>query len=1081
MLHNPVPPRHSTVAPRLQRRCAHGNKAGEECAKCASVQRKARDGAPGRRQAPEVEAVLANPGRPLPPPVRHDMEARFGEDFGAVRIHDDAAGARAADAVDAEAFAYGNDIAFAAGRFNPETPAGRELLAHELAHTVQQSRGAEAIQPAGAPPDGALEREADAAAAAALAFAPLPSLSATPAAVARATPAATGSKAKTAAATKKRTPIQIGDKTYEVVVTKAPKTYAGVTEEVAEVEITPFFLPLLKGDRALKMMQDSPPSPVIRVPSGGKGAAALKQVREETDKLRGHWLRHVGWTAADANTLWKACGGDEFPKVKKGDKIVTCQMDHIVELQIAGGGNPANIQALNANPNRDSGQFIRKEIGDLASAIANDPALGLNGLARDLVLRMRFTETKPCEPGPDAEDKACIEVDEKARLTKGSFKLMAGRMELPLMLRAGAEAFSVDEKTKAAPIEDDTDNKGLRLAYPGLILTELESPKAGKHPINAKIDFETSRLPLKATKSKEHLVLHATATDEPKLVKKPAKLPIELLLMSPGYITKFDDQGGKLAWTGEINPTHKFLPKLTIDYADEKLWISSGLDKAKLEAMSPIPGAKVTDASIKIDLFPEFKPSGNLAFELSAKTRKLMAATVEIYPEDNALAAKGTVKLAIPRVDEAGGTVKYSKGAWSMDARIAADKINVPFLESGELTATYAKQAFSAQGTLKLRLPGGGAGTMTLGYDNGRWLFTGEGTLSHGDFADIKVSLRDDGETFTATGNATIGIAKLGLTPQIAVTFKQKKGEDQVKVSGSGSVLFNRKNLTGKLGVTLHESGKITGEGRLTFPVRDDLLVEVDVEMDEKQEVTTTGTAKLTKPIDLFPAKSGDYKLTLLDLAIPIPGLSAGPIGLKFGIACGIDAGYYFGPAQLKDVEVGGKLKPFKPDPDLTLSLKGMLSIDAGADLGFWIKGSLIADLGLGKATGSITVAAGAQATGNASLITTVNYAKGVFDIVALAQASAKLDLYFSVTASVELTTIFGKHGPGARWDWTLAKFLVPTGLSFSFSAPVSYNSVKGFTLPSAKDILWKPPQSIDAGKLLKNFLEAARKSGPPE
>ena len=251
--------------------------------------------------------------------------------------------------------------------------------------------------------------------------------------------------------------------------------------------------------------------------------------------------------------------------------------------------------------------------------------------------------------------------------------------------------------------------------------------------------------------------------------------------------------------------------------------------------------------------------------------------------------------------------------------------------------------------------------------------------------------------------------------------------------------------------------------------------------MDKDQKVTTTGTAKLTKPIDLFKAKAGSYKLKLFELSVPVPGLSVGPIGIKFGIGCGIDAGYWFGPAQLKDVEVSGTLKPFEPAPDPVLTLKGTLSVDAGASLGFWIKGSLIADALVVKATGSITVSAAAVAKGNASLITSVHYEKGWFAITADAVASASLDLKFGVYAAVELATFLGDSGPKKRWDWTLSEFFVPTGLSFSFGAPVSYHSQTGLVLPSADKIVWKPPQSIDAGKLLKNFLTAARKSGPPE
>ncbi|MFT3815298.1 MAG: DUF4157 domain-containing protein [Acidovorax sp.] len=92
------------------------------------------------QSAPDsVAAVLAATGRPLPPALREDMEQRFGHDFSRVRVHADAAAARAARDVGAHAWAVGTHIAFADGMYAPGTNAGRHLLAHELTHVVQQN------------------------------------------------------------------------------------------------------------------------------------------------------------------------------------------------------------------------------------------------------------------------------------------------------------------------------------------------------------------------------------------------------------------------------------------------------------------------------------------------------------------------------------------------------------------------------------------------------------------------------------------------------------------------------------------------------------------------------------------------------------------------------------------------------------------------------------------------------------------------------------------------------------------------------------------------------------------------------
>ena len=94
-----------------------------------------------------VDAALADPGRPLEPRARHRMEASFGRDFSSVRVHDGARAARTADSIDAAAFTVGQDIAFAAGRYDPNGQAGQRLLAHELSHVVQQTQGERSPEP----------------------------------------------------------------------------------------------------------------------------------------------------------------------------------------------------------------------------------------------------------------------------------------------------------------------------------------------------------------------------------------------------------------------------------------------------------------------------------------------------------------------------------------------------------------------------------------------------------------------------------------------------------------------------------------------------------------------------------------------------------------------------------------------------------------------------------------------------------------------------------------------------------------------------------------------------------------------
>lgn len=93
-----------------------------------------------------VGRALTDPGRPLEPALRQDMEQRFGHNFSRLRMYSGAGAAESARNMDAKAYALGEHIVFGAGHFAPYTPQGRHLLAHELSHVVQQQAGSAGIQ-----------------------------------------------------------------------------------------------------------------------------------------------------------------------------------------------------------------------------------------------------------------------------------------------------------------------------------------------------------------------------------------------------------------------------------------------------------------------------------------------------------------------------------------------------------------------------------------------------------------------------------------------------------------------------------------------------------------------------------------------------------------------------------------------------------------------------------------------------------------------------------------------------------------------------------------------------------------------
>lgn len=135
-----------------------------------AIRRKSREGGGGQAGAPAgvvpgaVQTQLGA-GHPLESGIAARMGTALGAEVSGVRVHTDAAAGRWADALGARAFAIGNHVAFGHNEYRPGTPSGDALMAHELAHVIQQraaeGRGATLEPAAEAGPESALESDAD--------------------------------------------------------------------------------------------------------------------------------------------------------------------------------------------------------------------------------------------------------------------------------------------------------------------------------------------------------------------------------------------------------------------------------------------------------------------------------------------------------------------------------------------------------------------------------------------------------------------------------------------------------------------------------------------------------------------------------------------------------------------------------------------------------------------------------------------------------------------------------------------------------------------------------------------------------
>jgi len=343
-------------------------------------------------------------GRPLEPATRREMEHGFGRDFGAVRVHDDARAHDSARSLGALAYAAGDNIVFGEGRYAPQTAAGRALIAHELAHSVQQGGvQMKAAGPLPAAADARLEAEADGAALAITGGRPVPSLSRVaqpavfradePPPVAPApvpAPAAVTADPGTASATPVGTPAAAPD-------TKAvdPATVPGLPSDVETVEESPkgpgatflivsvpcLTLPRVKGAGPwVKQAYDTMASgkrlifsPIFDGANYEASTYTKAFMEKPGEKYKDIWLQSYGFTnlqglakairdTAATNTEVKAALDKPETKavvdgLAKGTLTAAkCDIDHIVEKQIGGTSVPGNLQLLVSDKNQESGR-----------------------------------------------------------------------------------------------------------------------------------------------------------------------------------------------------------------------------------------------------------------------------------------------------------------------------------------------------------------------------------------------------------------------------------------------------------------------------------------------------------------------------------------------------------------------------------------------------------------------------------------------------------------------------------------------------------------------------------------------------
>jgi hypothetical protein len=1101
----------------LQRKCECGTTASGTCEECKKeappVQRRA-DG-PATAIPSTVGAVLARPGRPLDPSTRSFMESRFQRDLGDVRIHTDADAARSAQALHAQAYTVGNQIVFGADRYDP-SGGGRHLLAHELAHTVQQrglqARGDRPLDVTA--PGQALEQEADRAADAVVHGRPMPALTGPVVPVI--------ARAVTSAAVPEPTaegndwrPLPPGRRQNGLTDEAGPSSPPPGTPgggSVMAFRAGAFPVPNAKGPKAMAAFQRVAAAGALRATISFQNDRArrpeLSQARASTTELRSNWLRKVGWQANVAQRNWGLVGG--APTARSGQQPFdpsvggrACHLDHIVELQLGGTNIDENIQVLDGDPNMASGRGISDYLSDLAQ-VAYDGVTS----AKPSNVTLHFTGAVPgtdppitcaaaCPPAttPPTAAGTCCQIENCATSPAGQSRTgSSGPITEGL---PGSQPYPVTAGGSSATIEaaptGSTDlrttgasNANASELISGIRLEVLRRASAGDN-IDAHFDTDrvagrarATRIPVNLTGNPALRFRVDTASRALTMTTRSPRVNFTFPYLSEGHMTLAHDPVNGLSGRGTLTPSLPLLRSVPLVVLFDRTGLRVQLEAPPERLRTPIPHFRFTEARLTAQLLPEFHPEGVLGFEVGPRGRPVATGRIMVTADSGGLVLNGTLDAHLPRVDRAHGEVTYRNGEWTGGIDILSTQIGIPGIQSGQLRLGFTNAGVTVTGTVIAVIPGGHQVTFRVERDQaGNLVYTGDANLRVPGLRPVVAHVRYDGRRFLATARTGVDLGP--LSGDVALTYRADGETQESELSGEGTLTIRRGRVNGTFTGRVR-NGVFTGDGNVQVRLTDNLIGTVGISLNEQRLLRVSGELVVPQPITLFPRVpqgGGRRELFNRSLDIPILGLTLGPLGsvgliARITAAFGID--YHFGPGTLENIRVAVAFNPLEEDAAFTADGHAELNIPAYAGVYVRLRGGLGLSALIASVTGGIEAQADLGLQGGARTSIDLHYAAGGFSLEGRTRISATPRLRLSLTANIIAEV--GALGLTQEWrkDWRLYAVELGSALEFGLEAGLGYSSVTGVRLPSMDDITWIYPRNFDYHQILNDLLAHANR-----
>lgn len=1138
--------RAGTATGRLQRKPAPPRQDDEQRAPSASrrrpaaaqgaqgrVQREAAAGAAGGTASGDVSQAIASlqsgsaPG--LDGATRSFMESRFGRDLGQVRVHHGPQAADAAQALGAKAFTVGQDIFFNHGQYQPQSRNGRELLAHELTHTLQQTGGGQTvarrrIQRADDDPEP-----------------PAPAAPGTaPASTTFSVAGFPGASVDTTRAGAVHGTITLPTLALPQIANALKGTAGGLNT------------PMAAAGRAIPVPGQAftlnPPAPsredTVAAETWTTGARAdlAAGVRTKLDTLKTaatdaasiqdngeavYYLCFKGGSAAQRDNLF--IGG--LQELAESDGLLRPQWtpngrpltsrderldaDHFLEAQLGGADAAGNMWLLQASYNRSVGSTI-------ANAIRND--------VRRVVTNVQGVPEGQAPTLETVDAHWAIRFSNVARGT--DFPRATTIFWTRDQIRAGEHLdqlkFMSDADLIAANIRLAPGQRPRQIdVYPGpgggrrasfrLNGSQLTPPRYFFHGLIVNQatylgdgglgdpDAPLMSLNLTAFRTREGQAFLASRSTDVTVQRSP-RLGIAGYL-DPAAIRSgfsrsdfpglspltFTDMGinaeGMLTGSGSIASTRALLPGLQVPLMleGERLLMNFPLPVDALN-FGPL---SVTEAALSLGVGPSglfMAGSAGLALQ-GVGHGFLMAELSEAGPR-----VAGQFDLALDFLDPAQVAVSYdlATDTLSAQATLGVGEGRLPGVESGSVTIGMSRDAVSVSGSLNLGGPLRGTVVnvsytptegVRIGADNIPLPLANVPAVQNATLS-LSAAKPPNADHWIFSGQGGADLAVPGATGRLDISYLDGAvtlhGQGTVaRGPASGTLDFTATNrqidATGQpIDGPLAEGINAWGRGSATVRFGKVLSGTAGIEYTPDNRIILSGTIAMPPVYEVFGRR--DYTRDLFTLSppeFPIWGVSLGGVGV--GIFAFVDARVFFeayvGPGQIRDAAVTATMDLDHPE-DASVQGHGEFYVPAYAGLGLDVGGGLRARAAVAYAQGRVglTGRLGVEAGAGAALDLSWSAAQGLaLEADLHAEATPKFDLSAtaSVTVGVDLLVTDLEHTWGP-WSRQLGSF--GPDMTLGVRMPVRWTEAGGLDMGLDNIEITRP--QLDAGALMTDVFE---------